>query len=141
MDVFCPAQCQRGILSQCDCRETQDSAVLLKAGHIFSWSFSHRFPWVGRDALCSLTSDMCGVVFSACSAPGTRPGSCARWGRQQRSSLPFARFCSFLLGRNKDPVLWAGCPERQAGLEKETEALSLTFPKENEKMFSLLWRK
>lgn len=33
-----------------------------------------------------------------------------------------------LLGINRDPELWAGCPERQAGLERETRALSLTLP-------------
>jgi len=35
-----------------------------------------------------------------------------------------------LLGINRDPEPWEGCPERQAGLERETRALSLTLPKE-----------
>lgn len=52
-----------------------------------------------------------------------------------------ALLCFALLRINKDPVLWAGCPERQAGLGKETEAFSVTLPKGKEKMFSLLWSK
>lgn len=42
---------------------------------------------------------------------------------------PFALFFA-LLGINRDPEQRAGCPERQAGLERETRALSLTLPKE-----------
>lgn len=81
--------------SQCDCRETQDSAVLLKAGHNFFGVFPTVaiFPgWAGMHSAPSLSP--CAMWFSLpAAAPGPCPGSCAGWARQQLPKPPWPRRC------------------------------------------------